>query len=447
MINKLFTTRIDFISSMPIHIDVECTIVTCSLLLSGPGLLVSAGTEPSPTCSKSASSPCANTNKIYYWKTDSLGIASTHCLLCTLPRMAMARNTEKYTEVTYTNTTIMAIQDFILSASESKLVQAFLFAALFTGIYRITNLTLSLGALLADIFVLPATNFSKYGAKKGKWAVITGASDGIGKEYALQLAKKGLNVVLVSRTASKLEALADEITAKYGVEAKYVAFDASTDAPANYELLRESIAGLPVTVLINNVGQSHSIPVPFMETEEKELVDIITLNNTVTLKITQIVAPLIAETVSDKSSRGLILTMGSFGGLLPTPYLATYSGSKAFLQQWSAALAGELKPQGIDVELVVSYLVASAMSKIRRTSATIPSPKAFVQSTLASVGRRGGAQERYATSTPFWTHALMHFGIENTVGVYSSVANKLNLSMHKSIRARALKKAARNKKD
>ncbi|KAF3986901.1 hypothetical protein FT663_02566 [Candidozyma haemuli var. vulneris] len=341
----------------------------------------------------------------------------------------------------------MSIQEFIESASDSRVLQAFLFAALFTGIYKITNLTLSLGALLADIFVFPATDFGKYGAKKGKWAVITGASDGIGKEYSLQLAAKGLNVVLVSRTASKLQTLADEITNKYRVEAKFVAFDASTDAPKNYEALRETLSGLPVTVLINNVGQSHSIPVPFLETEEKELVDIITLNNTVTLKITQIVAPIITNTVADKSSRGLILTMGSFGGLLPTPYLATYSGSKAFLQQWSAALAGELKPQGVDVELVVSYLVTSAMSKIRRASATIPNPKAFVKSALGSVGRRGGAQERFATSTPFWTHALMHFGIENTVGVYSSLANKLNFGMHKSIRTRALKKAARNKTD
>ena len=90
---------------------------------------------------------------------------------------------------------------------------------------------------------------------------------------------------------------------------------------------------LPVTILINNVGQSHSIPVPFLKTEKKELKDIITINTTATLRITQIVAPIIVSTVENpypKQLRGLILTMGSFGGLLPTPYLATYSGSKSF---------------------------------------------------------------------------------------------------------------------
>lgn len=342
----------------------------------------------------------------------------------------------------------MAVSDFVGSATENKLVQALLYTALAVGVYKITTFSLSYIALLADLFILPPTNFAKYGAKKGKWAVVTGASDGIGKEYAFQLAKKGLNVVLVSRTLSKLETIAEEMKTKYGVSTAIVAFDASQDLEANYDSIREVIADLPVTVLVNNVGQSHSIPVPFLETDPKELTDIVTINNLVTLKITQTVVPYIVKTVeSDKPTRGLVLTMGSFGGLLPTPYLATYSGSKAFLQQWSAALAGELKPQGVDVELVVSYLVTSAMSKIRRTSATIPSPKAFVAATLRGVGKRGGAQERFGTLTPFWSHALMHFWIENTVGVYSGLANKLNLGMHKSIRTRALKKAARSKKE
>lgn len=342
----------------------------------------------------------------------------------------------------------MSVADFVASATDSKPARALLYAALVVGVFKITTFTLSYFSLVADLFILPPTNFAKYGAKQGKWAVVTGASDGIGKEYALQLAKRGLNVVLVSRTLLKLETIAEEIKTKYGVQTAVIAFDASQDIKANYDSIREVIAELPVTVLVNNVGQSHSIPVPFLETDEKELTDIVTINNLVTLKITQTVAPYIVETVkNDKKVRGLILTMGSFGGLLPTPYLATYSGSKAFLQQWSSALAGELKPQGVDVELVVSYLVTSAMSKIRRASATIPSAKVFVASALRNVGKRGGAQNLYATLTPFWAHGFMHFFIENTVGVYSGLANKINLNMHKSIRARALKKASRSKKE
>ncbi|EGW34062.1 uncharacterized protein SPAPADRAFT_59486 [Spathaspora passalidarum NRRL Y-27907] len=339
----------------------------------------------------------------------------------------------------------MSVEDLLSSLSGNRVVYYALYGALLFGVLKLTILGLSFGSMIFGLFILPPVNFKKYGAKQGKWAVVTGASDGIGKEYAFQLAKKGLNIVLVSRTQSKLELIATEIESKYKVQTKIVAFDASTDDDANYISLRNVVSELPITVLVNNVGQSHSIPVPFLETDEKELNDIITINNTATLKITQVVAPLIVSTIKKekKKVRGLILTMGSFGGLLPTPYLATYSGSKAFLQAWSNALAGELKPQGVDVELVISYLVTSAMSKIRRTSATIPNPKQFVAATLRGVGRRNGAQERFATNTPYWSHAIMHFAIANTVGVYSKVANSLNFSMHQAIRKRALKKAER----
>lgn len=332
-------------------------------------------------------------------------------------------------------------------SGDCKILNGFLYVALSVGILKFTTTFLSFASVVLDTFILPAVNFKKYGAKSGNWAIVTGASDGIGKEYSLQLAKKGFNIFLISRTQSKLETLAQEIETKFGVKTKTLAIDFASDKPSNYELISQLTKNLPVTILINNVGQSHSIPVPFVETEEDELRNIITINNTATLRTTQIIAPVIADTVkAQKGTRGLILTMGSFGGLLPTPYLATYSGSKAFLQSWSAALAGELASSNIDVECVISYLVTSSMSKIRRASLSIPNPKTFVSSVLKSVGRRSGAQERYATSTPYWVHAFMHFGIESTVGVYSKLANTLNLKMHQSIRTRALKKAARQQK-
>ncbi|ODQ65435.1 3-ketoacyl-CoA reductase [Nadsonia fulvescens var. elongata DSM 6958] len=323
------------------------------------------------------------------------------------------------------------------------------------GAFKVSLFLFSYIYMIIQLFVLPPVDFKKYGAKKGAWALITGASDGIGKEYAIQLAKKGVNVLLVSRTESKLIELSKEISTKYNVEARYLAMDISADSPENYaklnQLLQEKDVKGKISILINNVGQSHSIPVPFLETKDQELRNIITINNTATLKITQIVAPEIIASVeagrkSKTFSKGLILTMGSFGGLIPTPYLATYSGSKAFLQHWSSSLASELAPSHVDVEFVISYLVTSAMSKIRRSSATIPNPKQFVASVLKNIGRECGAQGRYGTSTPFWSHALMHWWIENTVGVYGKLVVGINNTMHRNIRIRALKKAERAKK-
>jgi 17beta-estradiol 17-dehydrogenase / very-long-chain 3-oxoacyl-CoA reductase len=291
-----------------------------------------------------------------------------------------------------------------------------------------------------DLTRIPPLQLRKYG-KKGTWAVVTGASDGLGKEFATQLAAKGFNLVLVSRTQSKLDALAKELESKFsGLQTKVLAMDFSADNDHDYESLAKLIDGLDVGILINNVGQSHAMPTPFLITEKKELQDIVTINCLGTLKVTQIVAP-----GMQSRKRGLILTMGSFGGWAPMPYLATYSGSKAFLQQWSSALASELKSSNVDVQLCLSYMVTTAMSKIRRTSLFVPNPKQFVRSALDKIGT-GSWQAMPDTYTPWWSHALMGWAAETFLGTGSRLLRSVNLSMHIDIRNRALRKAARDAK-
>ncbi|KAI9798742.1 MAG: hypothetical protein M1833_004572 [Piccolia ochrophora] len=297
--------------------------------------------------------------------------------------------------------------------------------------------------LLLSLFVLAGTPLRKYGPK-GSWAVVTGASDGIGKEFAIQLAQKGFNLVLVSRTDSKLRTLAHEIETKYAgtaIKTKLLAMDFAQDRDEDYEELKKIVDALDVAILVNNVGVSHDVPVPFMLTSKTEMANIITVNCTGTLKVTQIVAPRLVQ-----RGKGLILTMGSFAGLVPTPLLATYSGSKAFLNHWSASLASELKPHGVEVQLILSYLVASAMSKIRRASAFTPNPRTFVRSALGKIGRSGGAQGLAHTSTPYWGHALIQWWLAKTVGTSTAFVVDRNKVAHESIRARALKKLARDAK-
>ncbi|KAF2489426.1 NAD(P)-binding protein [Lophium mytilinum] len=325
--------------------------------------------------------------------------------------------------------------------AESILGKIVLSTLLCAGLYTISKPVLSFVRVLLSLFVLPGIPLSKFGPK-GSWALITGASDGIGKEYSLQLAKKGFNVILVSRTESKLNALATEISSKYaGIQTKVLAMDFVRNDDIDYGRLKHLIKGLDISVLINNVGLSHSIPVPFLETPHKEMTDIIMINCLGTLRVTQLIAPGMVQ-----RKRGLILTMASFAGVLPTPLLATYSGSKAFLQHWSTALGSELAPSGVRVQLVTSYLVATAMSKIRRTSATIPSPKQFVAAALGKIGRSGGSQGIGFTSTPYWSHGLMQWALATFVGTLNKFAVDQNRGMHVAIRKRALKKAERNAK-
>ncbi|MCJ1296400.1 hypothetical protein MMC34_007966 [Xylographa carneopallida] len=296
--------------------------------------------------------------------------------------------------------------------------------------------------LLASLYFLPGKSLPDFG-RVGSWALVTGASDGIGKEFALQLARSGFNIFLVSRTASKMEILAKEIETLQMYSgskrsAKILVMDFAAGSDSDYTRLQSLISGLDIAILINNVGKSHDIPVPFAQTPYSEMKEIIAINCMGTLRVTSLVLP---GMISRK--RGLILTMGSFGGLLPTPLLATYSGSKAFLQQWSSALGAEVAPYNITVELVQSYLVTSAMSKIRRPTATIPAPKQFVEAVLDRVGRSGGAQGWAYTSTPYWSHAFMQWALGLSMGFTSSLVVSQNKAIHEAIRKRALAKQER----
>ncbi|KAF2261529.1 NAD(P)-binding protein [Lojkania enalia] len=326
--------------------------------------------------------------------------------------------------------------------AQSPIAKKFVLGVFLVGALTVLKPLFGFLSVLLSLFVLPGTSLTQFGPK-GSWALITGASDGIGKEFALALAAKGYNLILVSRTESKLTSLTSEIASRYGdkISTKTFAMDFAQNLDSDYTGLRKLIEGLDISILINNVGLSHSIPVPFAETEQKEMTDIIMINCLATLRVTQMIVP---GMISRK--RGLILTMASFGGAFPTPLLATYSGSKAFLQQWSTALASELEQHGVLVQCIQSHLVTTAMSKIRKSSALVPNPKQFVKAVLGKIGQPGGAQGIAWTSTPYWSHGLMHWFLSTFVGERTRFLVNINRSMHEDIRRRALRKAQREAK-
>merc|ERR1712137_783134 len=104
-------------------------------------------------------------------------------------------------------------------------------------------------------FIRPGKNLRNY----GEWAVVTGASDGIGKAYAGEFARAGLNVVLISRTQSRLDEAAAEIAAKSpNVEIKTIAVDMGSGKESGiYETIEAEIGSLNVGILVNNVGMSY----------------------------------------------------------------------------------------------------------------------------------------------------------------------------------------------
>ncbi|WFD33960.1 hypothetical protein MCUN1_000788 [Malassezia cuniculi] len=272
------------------------------------------------------------------------------------------------------------------------------------GVVAVALVLFAVLRAVAEIHILPGRALSRYGANTrsrgaGSWALVTGATDGIGREFAMQLAARGFNVVLASRTLAKLEALAREIESKYvGTKTLVQAIDFSQPSEAQYGELARNTLHLDVAVLVNNVGRSHDMPVAFAESDVDEMEGIVNVNVLGTLRVTRIFAPRLAA-----RRNGLILSIGSFSGQLATPLLATYAGSKAFLIGWSQALAEEMRRVNVDVAVLNTFFVVSNMSKLRRPTLMAPTPKQYVAAALSRLGRPGGAIGRVYTTTPCTT--------------------------------------------
>lgn len=172
-------------------------------------------------------------------------------------------------------------------------------------------------------FLRPAKNLKKYGS----WALVTGPTDGIGKAFAFQLARKGLNLVLVGRNPDKLKDVSSAIRAKFDkIEIKTVVVDFSGDLSEGVKRIGEVIEGLDVGVLINNVGISYPYARFFHEVDEKLLGDLIKINVEGTTKVTQVVLPGML-----KRKKGAIVNIGSGAAIvIPSdPLYSVYAAAKA----------------------------------------------------------------------------------------------------------------------
>ncbi|XP_063145703.1 very-long-chain 3-oxoacyl-CoA reductase [Candoia aspera] len=217
---------------------------------------------------------------------------------------------------------------------------------------------------------------------RGTWAVITGATDGIGKAYAEALAKHGMKVVLISRSQEKLDKIASEIKSKFKVETKTIVADFSNRENI-YSNIKAGLEGLEIGILVNNVGASYDYPEYFLEVPDldKNIDSMINVNVISMCKMTQLVLPRMVE-----RSKGIIVNISSMSALMSTPFLSLYSGSKAFTNVFSQALSMEYRDKGILVQTVQPYFVVTKMSKLRRSNFFRPTPEQYVKYSLNTLG-------------------------------------------------------------
>ncbi|XP_059268289.1 17-beta-hydroxysteroid dehydrogenase type 3 isoform X2 [Mustela nigripes] len=250
------------------------------------------------------------------------------------------------------------------------------------------QLFIFVGLLVCLVYLVKWVRFSRYIFRHfwkvlpksflksmGQWAVITGAGDGIGKAYSFELARRGLNVVLISRTLKKLQAAATEIECTTGSSVKIIQADFTKDNI--YEYIREKLKGLEIGILVNNVGMlPNLLPSHFLDTPD-EIQNVIHCNITSVVKMTQLILKHM-----ESRQKGLILNISSGVALFPWPLYSMYSASKAFVCTFSKALQAEYKRKGVIIQVLTPYAVSTPMTKHLHTNMVTKTADEFVQESL-----------------------------------------------------------------
>jgi len=214
---------------------------------------------------------------------------------------------------------------------------------------------------------------------RGTTALITGASSGLGEEFAIQFAARGANVVLVARREDRLRELADRLERGHGITATAIALDLGR-ADAAAELVRTlQDRGIGIQSLINNAG--FGMKGAFVESDAERVTEMVQLNVGTLVALTRALLP---ELV--KAGTGAVVNIASNGAYQPCPNMAVYGATKAFVLSFSEALRYETRDSGLTVLAV--------------------SPGATSTEFFDVLGQRGYAMAAYETSEQVVTRTL-----------------------------------------
>jgi len=213
----------------------------------------------------------------------------------------------------------------------------------------------------------------------GRWAIVTGSSQGIGYHYAKELAKRGLNIVLVANDEISLLKVSEEIARKYNVSTKVVVAD-FTHGMAAYEKIREEVQSLDVGVLINNVA----IDLAYRQFDELNPEDIKRCIEVNTQSCTIMTNMVLGSML--KKRRGVVVNFGSFVGEANCPMPTVYPTTKAFCHKFTRDMQVWYKDSGVIFQTVLPGIVATPMAFSVPPTLFIPTPERYVSSLVTTVG-------------------------------------------------------------
>jgi short-subunit dehydrogenase len=215
----------------------------------------------------------------------------------------------------------------------------------------------------------------------GPWALVAGASEGIGAAFATALVRAGINVVLVARRLEPLDDLAATLKAAWPIETRVVPADLATDE--GLDDVRHATDDLEIGLVVANAAYA---PIgPFLRVDEESLRRAVDVNCATTVRLARTYLPPMAQ-----RRRGGFIIMSSLAGQQGSPGITTYAATKAFGAVLAEGLWAEMRPYGVDVLACTPGAVATpglSRSKSKRAPGTV-TPDAVVAAALGALGRR-----------------------------------------------------------
>lgn len=237
----------------------------------------------------------------------------------------------------------------------------------------------------------------------GSWALVTGASSGIGLEFARQLAFHGMNLVLVARRGDVLAARAQELTREFSVEAKFINRDLAEEGAV--EKLFQDLSGIEIGLVVMSAGMEATGH--FTKISPDRHIQLERLNIDVPMRM----ARLFGEAMV-RRRRGALIFVSSVFGYQGVPIVANYAASKAYILSLGEALNVEMKPYGVDVLVLSPGLTDTDMPtqmpvNFGKMPITKSSPKTVVRVALRALGKKATVVPGFINKFYAWENRLI----------------------------------------
>ncbi|CEF59746.1 Estradiol 17-beta-dehydrogenase 12 [Strongyloides ratti] len=242
--------------------------------------------------------------------------------------------------------------------------------------YRITKTIFKFIQIIFIYVILPIFYLPSFKIYEERWIVVSGGTDGIGKAYIFELARRGLKkFVIIGRNPKKVNDIKNELEKKYNCKIQTYIFDFYN---GDFNKLRQFLNNINIGFVLNSVGVGRKYLERFGDNPEADE-QIIKVNCYSAAEFMGCCLP-----IMEKNGGGQFVVLSSSQGVKPIPLLASYSASKSFLSFICECINREYKT--INVQILIPALVATNMTFYKKGSLFVVTPEAFVKQAVSTVG-------------------------------------------------------------